>query len=186
MKRQLIVTFLGSDRRGILSEIATTVNDANCNILDSRQAVFGQDFSLTMIIEGSQPDITRAECMIPVMCQQLDLLSMMKRTSKHEKQNLERLFDIEFSGIDTPGLIKRVTSVFADHNATISAFRQKTFTEPNSGEEHMRCKMVMSVPRDTNIEELDKALQNCFEGLNLTGKLKDTHGKEQDENVASW
>ncbi|MEC7082918.1 MAG: ACT domain-containing protein, partial [Pseudomonadota bacterium] len=51
-KHQLIVTILGTDKSGILSEIATTVSEAQCNILDSRQAIYGKEFSLTMIIEG--------------------------------------------------------------------------------------------------------------------------------------
>ena len=48
-QQQLIVTILGSDKTGILSEIASTVSEAQCNILDSRQAIYGQEFSLTMI-----------------------------------------------------------------------------------------------------------------------------------------
>ena len=64
-QQQLIVTILGSDKTGILSEIASTVSEAQCNILDSRQAIYGQEFSLTMILEGSQSAITRAECAVP-------------------------------------------------------------------------------------------------------------------------
>lgn len=97
-KHQLIVTILGTDKTGILSELASTVSEAQCNILDSRQAIYGKEFSLTMILEGSQPAITKAECLIPPVCQRLDLLSMMKRTSHHAKQNLEHLFHVEFSG----------------------------------------------------------------------------------------
>ena len=95
-KHQLIVTVLGTDKSGILSEIASTVSEAQCNILDSRQAIYGREFSLTMIIEGTQPAVTKAECILPAVFQRLDLLSMMKRTSHHEKQNLEHLFNVEY------------------------------------------------------------------------------------------
>ena len=103
-KHQLIVTILGTDNTGILSEIATTVSEAQCNILDSRQAIYGKEFSLTMIIEGTQSAITKAECFLPALFQRLNLLSMMKRTSHHEKQNLAHLFNVEFSGEDAAGI----------------------------------------------------------------------------------
>lgn len=186
MNSQLIVTILGADNSGILSEIASTVSEANCSILDSRQAIYGRDFSLTMIIEGAYPDIARVECMIPLVCQRLDLLSMMKRTSEHEKQNLERLFDVEFSGDDTPGLVKDVSSIFAQRNASISAFRQKTFSGLATGHPQIRCKFVISISHDSDTQELETAVNDCFSRLKLKGTFNDKGIKEQNEKATSW
>ena len=52
-----------------------------------------------MIIEGLQSSVTRAEIVLPQLCQQHDLLSMMKRTSEHSKQNIEHLLSLEFNGV---------------------------------------------------------------------------------------
>lgn len=186
MKSQLIVTFLGAEKRGILSEIAKTVGHANCNILDSRQAVYGKDFSLTMIIEGTGASISKAEYLIPLLCQHHDLLSMMKRTSHHEKQNLECLYDVEFSGVDASGVMNSVTNFFTERNINISAFRQKTFPDSATSKPMMKCKMVLSLSKDVDIDELSLSLENLFESLNLKGILKDTHNKEQHENASSW
>ena len=110
-KHQLIVTILGTDKTGILSELASTVSEAQCNILDSRQAIYGKEFSLTMILEGSQPAITKAECLIPPVCQRLDLLSMMKRTSHHAKQNLEHLFQRHLPGVSRTTRRSNITAI---------------------------------------------------------------------------
>ena len=185
-KHQLIVTILGTDKTGILSELASTVSEAQCNILDSRQAIYGKEFSLTMILEGSQPAITKAECLIPPVCQRLDLLSLMKRTSHHAKQNLEHLFHVEFSGEDTAGLIKSVTGFFADRNASISAFRQKTYKQTGSQKESMKCKFVVNMPAHENFDALEAELTALFETLNVTGKVIDKHKKDTNENLTSW
>ncbi|QJR79369.1 glycine cleavage system transcriptional repressor [Alteromonas pelagimontana] len=186
MKQQLIVTILGTDRSGILSEIATTVSEVQCNILDSRQAIYGKEFSLTMILEGNHQAITRAECLIPPLCQRLDLLSLMKRTSHHEKQNIEHVFEVEFSGVDAAGLIKSVTRFFADRNASINAFRQRTFTDEKSGEEMMRCKLMVTVPDSVDFGELEYSLKILFDSLKLTGKVIDKYKKDKYANSASW
>ncbi len=185
-KQQLIVTILGTDSSGILSEIAATVSEAQCNILDSRQAIYGQEFSLTMILEGTHPAITKAECTIPPLCQRLDLLSMMKRTSHHAKQNLAHLIDVEFSGKDTTGQIKEVTGFFAQRHSSISAFRQRTFVDEQTGQEMMRCKFVVNVPDSVDFDELKTSLTSLFEQLAVSGKVKDKYNKDSDENVTSW
>ncbi|QPG06887.1 glycine cleavage system transcriptional repressor [Salinimonas marina] len=186
MKQQLIVTILGTDRSGILSELATLMSEAQCNILDSRQAIYGQEFSLTMILEGEHIAITRAECLIPGLCQRLDLLSMMKRTRHHAKQNLEHLFDVEFQGEDAAGLIKAVTGFFAQRQASISAFRQRVYQDADGSYQEMRCKFVVNAPDSINFDELQKDLMALFDSLNVTGKVVDKHNKETHEHTTSW
>ena len=175
MKHQLIVTILGADRIGILSTIANTVSETCCNILDSRQAIYGQDFSLTMILEGTQTAITKAELKIPQICQQHDLLSMMKRTKQHSKQNLARLVDIQVQGEDTVGVIKKITGFLDDSHIAVNAFRQKTFTNQDSQKEMMQCKMVASVAEDFNIDEINLAFTDLLSGLGLSGTIEEKH-----------
>lgn len=175
MNHQLIVTILGTDKSGILSEIAGAVSDLQCNILDSRQAVYGKEFSLTMIIEGTHQAITRAELTLPQLCQHLGLLSVLKRTSHHEKQNLSYLYDVSFSGKDSPGLLGIVTSFFADRHVSISAFRQSTDVDKQKQQTAVRCKFVVSVPDDVDLEQLKCDLDTLYASLNLTGAMVDKY-----------
>jgi glycine cleavage system transcriptional repressor len=178
MPQQLIITILGSDEFGVLSTLADTVSGVGCNILDSRQAIYGQDFSLTMIIEGSQSAITQAECLLPQTCQKHNLLSMMKRTKRHCKQNLEHLADVIIRGESTPGLIDQVTVFFKQHNISVSAFRLKFLEKDENdsvGDKHMKCKMVISIPHELEVEKIELALQELLQPLNLQGSIKQNH-----------
>ena len=178
MPQQLIITILGSDQFGVLSTLADTVSGVGCNILDSRQATYGQDFSLTMIIEGSQSAITQAECLLPQTCQKHNLLSMMKRTKKHCKQNLEHLADVIIRGESTPGLIDQITEFFKQRHISVSAFRLK-FLEKDEldvvSDKHMKCKMVISIPHELEVEKIERALQELLQPLNLQGSIKQNH-----------
>ncbi len=175
MKHQLIINILGNDRVGILSEIANAVSDTCCNILDSRLAIYGKEFSLTMILEGSLAAIVKAELNIPQLCQQLDLLSLMKRTTQHCKQNLEHLVDVEFSGKDTLGVIRNVTALFAEHDVAVSAFRQKTFVNQDTQADMMRCKLVASVPDSVDLNVLRQDFSNIMGKLGLTGSISEKY-----------
>lgn len=175
MKHQLIVNILGQDRVGILSEIANTVSDTGCNILDSRLASYGTEFSLTMILEGSQTAVVKAELRIPQVCQQLDLLSMMKRTTQHCKQNLEHLVDVEFGGVDTLGVIRKVTNLFATHEVALNAFRQKTYVNQDTQQDMMLCKLVASVPEQVELPTLRKEFDLIMAELELTGSISEKY-----------
>lgn len=175
MKQQLIVTIMGGNNVGILSELANTVSASGCNILDSRQAIYGQDFSLTMILEGSQSEITKAELKLPQTCQNHDLLSMMKRTKRHCKQNLEHLIDVEISGDDIPGVIHKVSTLLAKFDAAISALRQKTFTDQDSQKEKMKVKFVASMPLEGDMAGLTIQFKQLLDSLQLDGKISENH-----------
>lgn len=175
MLQQLIINFLGEDKPGLLSAIATTINSSNCNILDSRQAIFGQELSLTMIIEGNQNAITKAELAIPTLCQNLDLLAMMKRTKHHAKQHLAHLLNIEFTGQDIQGLLRDVTKFFHEKSTSISALRQKTYTCSDTGLETVRCKLVLTVPENIDINEFIEDTDAFLTSLSLEATITDTH-----------
>ena len=178
MPQQLIITILGSDQLGVLSTLADTVSEVGCNILDSRQAIYGQDFSLTMIIEGSQSAITQAECLLPQTCQKHNLLSMMKRTKQHCKQNLEHLADVIIQGQSTPGVIDQITEFFSQRQIAVSAFRLK-FLElddnDTASDKQMKCKMVISMPHELEAEKIESALQKLLQPLKLQGAIKQNH-----------
>jgi glycine cleavage system transcriptional repressor len=178
MTQQLIITILGSDQYGVLSTLADTVSGVGCNILDSRQAIYGQDFSLTMIIEGSQSAITQAECLLPQTCQKHNLLSMMKRTKKHCKQNLEHLADVIIHGESTPGLIDQITDFFKQRNISVSAFRLKFLEQDENdsiSDKRMKCKMVISIPHELEVDKIECSLQELLQPLNLQGSIKQNH-----------
>lgn len=175
MTQQLIVTILGANKVGILSEIASCVGECGCNILDSRQAIYGQDFSLTMIVEGTQSAVTRAEVRIPSTCHKLDLLSLCKRTKKHCKQDLERLVDIEIAGVDTPCVIKKVTTLLAQFDTAISAFRQRRYKDEELDSDMIKIKLVTSVPSETDLDLFKQEFEELLASISLTGKITENH-----------
>lgn len=173
MQHQLIITFLGADKVGILGEIAALVCQLKCNILDSRQAHYGEDFSLTMIVEGSLASITRAEFEIPQLSARLDLLCMVKRTQQHNKQHLVHLADVEFHGKDALGIIKEITQFFVEHNVQINAFRQKT--EGKEDERSVACKMVVSLPEGLVFATIKEKFDAFVQKYDLQGSIVEKH-----------
>jgi glycine cleavage system transcriptional repressor len=186
MNQQIIVNILGADKLGILSKISACVHNKCCNILDSRHAIYGTDFSLSMIVEGTQSAITKLELQLSSLCMQHDLLSMIKRTSKHSKQNLEQLIHLEFTGDDTTGIINQVAQFLANRHISVSAFRQKTYANQSSELNSIKCKMVLSATKDIDLSIFDEEIKQLMCNLGLSGKVTHNEIKEENEHIESW
>lgn len=169
--KQLIVNILGTDQAGILCKITSVVRQANCNILDSRLAIYGEDFSLTMIIEGTGPSISNAETLISQECRNTNLLCLMKPTKRHSKQNLAFLVDIEFAGIDTPGIMQAITKMLGKQGASVNALRQTTFQEKNTKVDMLKCNMVASLPTEALYPQICNDFESLIDELDLIGTM---------------
>jgi len=205
MSQQLIVNILGTASLESLSIISACISENECNILDSRHALYGTDFSLTMIVSGSASAMTHLELALSTMCVQHDLLCMMKRTSGHIKQNLDQLIQLSFSGQDKPGLIQKVSAAVAKCGLSVSALRQQAWqnspsenaisTSPTLGAQFapstpsvptLKCKMILSAPKETDLSAFDNDIKRLLHDLGLHGQIVHNIQKETHEHIESW
>lgn len=52
MTQHLVITAVGTDRPGICNQVVQLVTQSGCNIIDSRIAMFGEEFTLIMLLSG--------------------------------------------------------------------------------------------------------------------------------------
>lgn len=98
MSNHLVITALGSDRPGIVSRFARLASECDCDIVDSRMALFGNEFTLIMMMSGSWASITKMETSLPALSVELELMTVTKRTSKHTPLNYVSRLEVTFNG----------------------------------------------------------------------------------------
>lgn len=184
MPDQLIINILGPHSVKALSALTATISEHNCNILDSRHALYGTDFSITMIVAGTQSGITAVELALSQQCVSHDLLCMMKRTSGHKKQNIENIVNLKFCGIDKPGLIYQVLHFLSEQNVTVNAIRQKTWVDDS--QEKLECKMILLASSSLDLRLFDQTLIALLDKLGLHGRISHNINKEYHEYIESW
>lgn len=64
MIHHLVITAVGSDRPGICNRLTQVVTHSGGNIVDSRIALFGKEFTLIMLVSGETNAITRIETLL--------------------------------------------------------------------------------------------------------------------------
>lgn len=95
-----------------------------------------------MLLSGTANAISRIENTLPLLGQQHDLITMMKRTSPHQEKDIFYTIDAFIESEDRPGLTEKFTDFLANRDIdlkTLSAQtlkktrRSKYISDPNYG-----------------------------------------------------
>lgn len=154
-KQHLVLTAIGQNKTGLVSELTGLITQCNCNVLDSKMAIFGNEFTMIMLLVGDHSALLELEVKLPQLAVQLNLLTMMKRTAKHQEQDRPQ-FMVQLDGPDQTGTIKKLTSYFASHNIDIASL--KSNTQIRNNEEWQTAEIHIDLPDSITPEQLKSGL----------------------------
>lgn len=169
MTQHLVVTAIGTDRTGLVSQLARLVTDCHCNILDSRMAIFGHELTLIMLLAGDPSAISRVEHLLPSLGLELDLLTMMKRTPAHELPTVASHYVLSYQGPDKVGTLRAITALLAQHQVSIAALRSKTITK--NGTQWMEASMTLQFLQEQSVPDVEQAVSTLLTELQLSGEF---------------
>jgi len=173
MLQHLVITAVGSDRPGISNRITHLVTEAGCNIIDSRIALFGNEFTLIMLLSGNNNSIARVETSLPLVGQEHDLITIMKRTSPHTvTENVYRV-EVFVESEDKMGLTEKFTEFFAARNIGMSSLSAQTIskTKVEKEQDQFYITLVAQVDNDCNLMQLEEDFQALCGELAVQGSL---------------
>lgn len=170
LANQLVVTAIGEDRPGIVSELTKLVSETNCNIIDSRIAILGSEFTFIMLLSGDMAGISRVEHLLPVKSMELGLLTMMKRTSQHQEKDYKAGYKLTYTGPDTPGTLSKITQLMADYQVNIAALKSDSVEQ--DGLLVMRSEIDINFSREVDETEFKHQLEIIFSKTNVEHILK--------------
>lgn len=173
MTQHLVITAVGSDRAGICNQIVQLVTQAGCNIIDSRIALFGSEFTLIMLTSGNSNSITRVETTLPLLGQQHDLITMMKRTSPHLPQPSTYTIETYIESDDKIGLTEKFTQFFAERHIGLASLSAQTIHKSKLGTatDQFHIAITAQVDSDCNLVQLQEEFKILCHHLEVKGAL---------------
>ncbi|WP_261815733.1 glycine cleavage system protein R [Vibrio gallicus] len=173
MSQHLVITAIGADRAGIGNQVIQLVSKIGCNIVDSRLAIFGNEFTLIMMVSGTNAQIARIEHTLPQLGQELDLATMMKRTSRHREVIQNFTLEAHIVSADKVGLTEGITQFFAQRDIGLDSLSAQTLLAnktPNK-EDQFQITLTASLSDEYNLMELQEAFNELCLSLGVNGTL---------------
>ena len=171
MRGFAILTAIGSDRVGIVDDLTTSILGKKCNIEESRMAVLGGEFTVMLLVSGSQEDIEELIEETGRIAGKLDLYISMKQTVEPRTQPQMKPYMIESVSLDTPGIVHAITALLRRHGINIENMETDTTAAPWTGAPMFVMRGRISIPPEVSLATLREEIETLETDQNLDIKL---------------
>jgi glycine cleavage system transcriptional repressor len=172
----LILTAVGPDRVGLVEKIAQFIVRHECNIEDSKMAVFCGEFAVIMLIAGERERLAR----ISADCRAIEAATGLTITAKTpaERGATEGFlpYKLTASCMDHPGIVYKISSVLSNHGVNIESLETKTYAAPISGTPIFQLEADLAVPTRTHINRLRERFAEIQREENIDIELSAAKG----------
>ncbi len=165
-KTYLVLTAVGPDRSGLVSEISAAIHGAGANLEDSRMAILGGEFALLVLVSGSEAAASAVERASGPLGEKLGLRVLSKRTGRGEPKHYLP-YRISVTGFDRPGIVSRVTEVLARRGVNVASLESRLEYAPLSGTPMFVLEAELQIPSAVALAELRRELSLQCDEENL-------------------
>ena len=149
----LILTAVGPDRVGLVEKISHFIARRDCNIEDSKMAVFCGEFAVIVLISGTGDGLRQ----IASDCRTIELETGLTITTKTPAARAAQAFlpyRLTASCMDHPGIVYKISNVLSTLGVNIESMETKTYSAPISGTPIFQLEADLAVPTRTNVNQL--------------------------------
>ncbi|HCM27469.1 MAG: hypothetical protein A2Z99_20790 [Treponema sp. GWB1_62_6] len=172
MKAHALVTAIGSDRVGIVEDMAAEILEFGCNIEESRMALLGGDFAVLLLVSGESAPIDKLIEALDAVGSRLGLVATARRTRAPETSGDALPYLLESASLDTPGIVRSVAAVLRRSGVNIADLETDTAPAPWTGAPMFTMRARLLVPRGVSVSALRKELETVELEHNLDLTLK--------------
>ena len=167
----LIISAVGSDRPGIVSEISGVITSHGGNIEKSRMTRLGLDFTIIMLV---MVDSKWEESLIVALQAITELSITTKGTDPNTVITGENCQDtagencqISLSGADNEGIVKVLSKYLAGKSINILEMETYISPAPVSGTPLFNLKALTTIPDNINMMEIQSELHQIAQQLGV-------------------
>ncbi len=166
----LVISAIGTDKPGIVNELARACARNQCSIIDSRMTVLGGEFAVMMMASGAQAGITALEQQIPPLAEALGLTTIVKRTIPRQLKPAIA-FNVNVIALDNPGIVHEIANFFSSQHINIDDLETGTYAAPHTGTRMFSLDMKITVPPTVKIAVLREDFLTFCDNLNLDASI---------------
>jgi glycine cleavage system transcriptional repressor len=172
-KSYLVLTAVGPDRPGLVSEISSAVLAAGANLEDSRMAILGGEFALLVLVSGDEKATRELEARGAALGERLGLRLLTKPTTSRQAARDFLPFRIRVTGVDRPGIVQRVTGVLAGRGVNVASLESRLEFAPESGTPMFILEANLQIPSALALADLRRELSKACEEESWDYTLED-------------
>ncbi len=150
----LILTAVGPDRVGLVEKIAEFIARHDCNIEDSKMAVFCGEFAVIVLISGDSGKLRKIATDYREIEAETGLTISTKTPAIRKTDEAFLPYKLTVSCMDHPGIVYQISNALSNLGVNIESMETKTYAAPISGTPIFQLEADLAVPTRANINHL--------------------------------
>lgn len=166
MKTFLVMTILGPDRAGLVSELSSAIAEFGGNWLESRMARLAGQFAGILRVECPEESVN------PLIgkLRSFEGISIQAVREEAHDGNYQQTLSIDVIGNDRPGIVRQLAAAIASAGGNVEQLVTGLESAPMSGHPLFRAHGVISLAKTSDADTLIAAIEKL--GPDLTVDVK--------------
>jgi glycine cleavage system regulatory protein len=170
MQKSIVFTFLGNDKPGLVEQLATTVNNAGGNWLESNLAHMAGKFAgIVQVTIGEDKADNLEKSLL-----QHNSTTMMVNVDNSEQAINPNVHHGKLSvvGNDRNGIVQEMTKALASHDINIQEFQSRVSSAPMTGTPLFEAEIYFLVSAQTKADAVTIELEDIADNLEIDISLE--------------
>ena len=172
MKQHLAICAIGSDRTGMVRDLAQIVSECGGNVAESRMAALGAEFSMLLLVSGNWHALARIESELSRLADAGTLMLHVKRTEARAIRTDMLPYSVDIVSLDQTGIVAGLAGFFTARSIDISDVSTRAYAASHTGAPMFAMQMVVQVPSKLHISQLREEFMDFCDTLNLDAILE--------------
>ncbi len=171
MAKELVLTFTGHDKIGLVEHVTDLVLKCKSNIGASRMAHLGGEFAMMMHLTTPDDQFEGLQQVFDKLKKEGFSINMVETNPADAAKFAGWTpYQIKMTGADHEGVVHVITHHFTKNNINIENMETSVVSAPMSGIPLFSVKAIIAVPPDITFQQLEEGLEKVGDELNM-----DTH-----------
>ena len=171
----LIISAVGSDRPGIVSEISGVITSHGGNIEKSRMTRLGSYFTIIMLVMVD----SKWEESLLVALQAIKELSITTKGTEPNTVITGENCQISLSGADNEGIVKVLSKYLAGKSINILEMETHISNAPVTGTPLFNLKAITTIPKSLNLMDIQSEITQIAQKLGVEITINQTDQKAE-------
>ena len=162
MREWLVVSAVGSDRPGLVADLAQLIYDCDANLEDSRMTLLGSEFAVILLCSVRDAACGERLALGAKRLERDHGLVIHLRSLQGERPPLPageiRAYRLEAAGEDKAGIVASLCRVLADRGVNIAELSTRSRPGPG-GSPHYEMSLLAEVPERVDVRALREELE---------------------------
>ncbi len=163
----LIITAIGSDRPGIVSELSGIITTHGGNVEESRMSRLGSDFAIIMLVFVADDWQESLE----VALKSINDLTVSTKPTQIQEIGDNKKYQLDLNGADNEGIVKVLSKYLAEKSINILEMETHISQAPISGTPLFNLNASVSIPNDVEEKNIQFGLSQIAQKLGVEIEL---------------